>query len=129
MSLIKSLGLTSADRRSILKDLKDMSLIKADVGSVCARVRSFCISSTTPTEPLYTSLCTAKLNAIRKQKCFSCNPFYGRACRRNCHLKDLRTKKIPKGSKGPDLKDLEDLKTEHAALSWRSIQRLVESST
>ena len=31
--------------------------------------------------PLYTSLCTGELNAIRKQKCFLCSPFYGRACR------------------------------------------------
>ena len=30
--------------------------------------------------PLYTSLCTGELNAIRKQKCFICSPFYGRAC-------------------------------------------------
>ena len=31
--------------------------------------------------PLYTSLCTGELTAIRKQKCFICCPFYGRACR------------------------------------------------
>ena len=30
---------------------------------------------------LYTSLCTGKLNAIRKQKCFLCSPFYRGACR------------------------------------------------
>ena len=30
---------------------------------------------------LYTRLCTGELNAIRKQKCFICSPFYGRACR------------------------------------------------
>jgi len=28
-----------------------------------------------------TSLCTGELNAIQKQKCFLCSPFYGRACR------------------------------------------------
>ena len=27
------------------------------------------------------SLCTGVLNTIRKQKCFICSPFYGRACR------------------------------------------------
>ena len=31
--------------------------------------------------PLYMSLCTGEPNAIRKQKCFSSSPFYGRACR------------------------------------------------
>ncbi|KAJ1494120.1 hypothetical protein T484DRAFT_1927976 [Baffinella frigidus] len=32
--------------------------------------------------PLFTSLCTGELNAIRKQKkCFLCSPFYGTACR------------------------------------------------
>ena len=37
-----------------LKDLKDLS----------------------PHEPVH-----GELNAIRKQKCFLCSPFYGRACR------------------------------------------------
>ena len=31
--------------------------------------------------PIYTSLCTGELNAIRKQKYFICSPFYGRLCR------------------------------------------------
>ena len=31
--------------------------------------------------PLCTSLCTGELNAIRKQKCVLCSPFYGTACR------------------------------------------------
>ena len=31
--------------------------------------------------PLYTSLCTGELNAIRKQKCFICSPFYVRVSR------------------------------------------------
>ena len=30
---------------------------------------------------LYTSLCTGELNVIRRHKCFSCSPFYERACR------------------------------------------------
>ena len=29
----------------------------------------------------YTSLCTGELNKIRVHNCFSCSPFYGRACR------------------------------------------------
>jgi len=37
--------------------------------------------NTTTLYPLYTSLCTGELDAIRKHKCFLCSPFYGRACR------------------------------------------------
>ena len=64
----------------LILQLRDtMSLIKADLGSVCARVRSFWISSTTPTEPPFissTSLCTGELNSIRNHNCFLCSPFY-----------------------------------------------------
>ncbi|KAJ1470866.1 hypothetical protein T484DRAFT_1640815, partial [Baffinella frigidus] len=40
--------------------------------------------------PLFTSLCTGELNAIRKQKCFLCSPFYGRACRWHM-LEEIKT--------------------------------------
>jgi hypothetical protein len=62
-----------------------MSLIKADLGSVCVRARSYLEAIKHPNRAtlylLYTSLCTGELKAIRKQKCFFCSPFYGRACR------------------------------------------------
>ena len=45
--------------------------------------------------PLYTSLCTGELNAIRKHKCFLCSPFYVKGVSlghvgRNQNLKDLK---------------------------------------
>ena len=62
-----------------------MSLIKADLDSVCVRARSSLEAIKHPKRttlyPLFTSLCTGELNAIRKQKCFLCSPFYGTACR------------------------------------------------
>ena len=69
----------------ILQSWDTMSLIKADLSSVCVRARAYLEASNTPREPtrypLFTSLCTGELNAIRKQRCFLCSPFYGRACR------------------------------------------------
>ena len=46
--------------------------------------------------PLYTSLCTGELNAIRKHKCFLCSPFYVKGVSlghvgRNETVKDLKT--------------------------------------
>ena len=62
-----------------------MSLRTADLGSVCVASAILWIDSKHPNRathyPFYTSLCTAELNATRKQKCFLCSPFYGRACR------------------------------------------------
>ena len=48
---------------------------------------------------LYTSLCTGELNAIRKQKCFLCSPFYGRAYRwaMSCELKPRGTTSLSPG--------------------------------
>ena len=45
--------------------------------------------------PLYTSVCTGELNAIRKHKCFLCSPFYVKGVSlghagRNLNLKDLK---------------------------------------
>ena len=45
--------------------------------------------------PLYTSLCTGELNAIRKHKYFLCSPFYVKGVSlghvgRNLNLKDLK---------------------------------------
>jgi len=62
-----------------------MSLIKADLGSVCVASGPAWVNSKHPNRAthylLYTSRCTGELNAIRKHKCFLCSPFYGRACR------------------------------------------------
>ena len=70
----------------LMLQLRDtMSLIKADLGSVCVRVRSYFGIAQTPQQshplsPLHEPL-HGELNAIRKQKCFLCSPLYGRACR------------------------------------------------
>jgi hypothetical protein len=69
----------------ILQSWDTMSLIKADLWFGVWASEVLWINSNTPREPtlypLFTSLCTGELNAIRKQKCFLCSPFYGRACR------------------------------------------------
>ena len=65
----------------MLQPWDTMGLSTADLGSVCVRARPDLVNSNTPTEPptipLYTTLCTGELNAIR----FIFSPFYGRACR------------------------------------------------
>ena len=69
----------------MLQPWDTMSRIKADLGSVCV-TRAACLGELKHPNrathyPLYKSLCTGKLNAIRKKKCFLCSPFHGRACR------------------------------------------------
>ena len=75
-----------------------MSLRTADLGSVCVRARSSGLTQTPqqshPLSPLHEPL-HGELNAIRKQKCFLCSPFYGRACRW-AMVGELK----PKGPKG-----------------------------
>jgi len=69
----------------MLQPWDTMSLIKADLGSVCVVSGPMSVNSKHPNRvtlyPFYTSLCTGELNASRKHKCFLCSPFYGRACR------------------------------------------------
>ena len=69
----------------LILQLRDtMSLRTADLGSVRVRARSDGLTQTPqqshPLSPLHEPL-HGELNAIRKQKCFLCSPFYGRACR------------------------------------------------
>ena len=55
-----------------------MSLNTADLGSVCVAIEillDYLNHPFTVLYPLCTSLCTGKLNAIQKQKCFLCSPF------------------------------------------------------
>ena len=67
--------------------------------------------------PLYTSLCTGELNAIRKHKCFLCSPFYVKGVSlghvgKNQNLKDLKDCTtiaggvLPRRSAGPRSKAL-----------------------
>ena len=82
----------------MLQPWDTMSLRTADLGSVCVRARAPGLTQTPQqSHPvhLYTSLCTGKVNAIRKHKCLLCSPFYGRAFRWAI-LGELR----PKGPKG-----------------------------
>ena len=78
-----------------------MSLIKADLGLVRVSEHGSDVEylhppqQSHPLSPLHEPL-HGQLNAIRKYKCFLCNPFYGRACRR-AMLGELK----PKGPKGP----------------------------
>ena len=73
---------------ALILQLRDtMSLIKADLGSVCASAGPFG-SLTQPNRTtlylLYTSLCTGELNAIRKHKCFLYCPFYVKGVSLGC---------------------------------------------
>ena len=76
-----------------------MSLRTADMGLVCVASRPVWVNSKHPDRathyPLYTSLCTGELNAIREQKCFLCSPFYVKGVSlghdgRNQNLKELK---------------------------------------
>jgi hypothetical protein len=76
-----------------------MSLRTADLGSVCVASGPVLVNSKHPNRathyPLYTSLCTGELDAIRKHKCFLCSPFYVKGVSlghvgRNSNLKDLK---------------------------------------
>jgi len=59
----------------MLQPWDTMSLIKADLGSVCVASGPVWVNSKPPNRatlyPLYTSLCTGELNAIRKQNVVS----------------------------------------------------------
>ena len=52
----------------------------AGLGSVCVASEILLDQLKHPNRatlyPFYTSLCTGKLNAVRKHICFLCNPFY-----------------------------------------------------
>ena len=67
-------------RDLMLQPWDTMSLRTADLGSVCVASGPMWVDSKYPNRathyPLYTSLCTGKLNAIRKHKCFLCSRFY-----------------------------------------------------
>ena len=64
----------------MLQPWDTMSLRTADLGSVCVASEILLDELKHPNRathyPLYTSLCTGELNAIRKHKCFLCSPFY-----------------------------------------------------
>ena len=68
----------------ILQPRDTMSLRTADLSSVCVRARTH-LSSLKHNRAThyftYANLCPGELNAIRKQKCFICMPFYGSAYR------------------------------------------------
>ena len=90
--LRKGVSLRYVGRNYNLKDLKDIT-IRKDAGLCCgSRLRSGEVFAYVgrnqnlkdleepPTIPLHEPL-HGELNAIRKQECFLCSPFYGRACR------------------------------------------------
>ena len=64
----------------MLQPWDTMSLKTVYLGSVCVESGPVLVNSKHPNRathcPLYTSLCTGELNAIRKHKCFLCSPFY-----------------------------------------------------
>ena len=65
--------------------------------------------------PLYTSLCTGELNAIRKHKCFLCSPFYVKGVLlghvgRNQNLTDIKpVANKPVGARPASRADWSDL--------------------